>query len=840
MNADENELAAARGSRGSMRETEADGNVPNGSQQENQAAGEQTDAASDTSAESEADVYDATSDVTAADAVQTDAGSVSSAASVADPSAISSSASAAQDQIPGEAVSIVPDDASASIVSGFPASGSSPTSAPVTSAPVTSGSVTPASATPASAASSANGNPAPRSQSASAAAQANPNPVMAVERQKGNVKRLAHASRERQRKPLRERFNAYFDNMTLSFKLVSLVVIVVLLAECVLGLAVRQLVQQYILAKTDKQLAQQAQLVYDNYQQLRFSDLDRRSYSLTDYFLQIRDADGQIIASQIPTLRNGVMSEPNLDSVDLSSVSYGQAFTAKATVIVPDGVTVTQSEMESASQAWRVMAFQIIDVQASGGPGGSATSPESDGSESSMPDSSNAADSSAGRQPQGSASTADDEQVIGVAYIGISLRDMYETTNMIVQYFLLAGLCTLLAAGIVSALLVRNTLRPLKKMERTAAKIAAGDLSERIQPLPPNTEIGSLAMSLNTMLTQIERSFKEQEETTEKMKQFVSDASHELRTPLATIHGYAELYRMQRAADPDDAEANLERANVALDHIETSSERMAALVEDLLSLARLDEGRGIDLTKKVRMDEMIEESAEDLHALDPDRTVKLGGVHIAGKARPIDEMVTSDSDEDLVRFEVDDSPMKPIEFTGDPMRLHQVLTNIIGNIHRYTPSNSPVELGVGFQLADTSDDLGKKRSDETSLKEFLNSAQMSDMTGDGKKFAVVVVSDHGPGVPASQRSRIFERFYTGDPSRARQKGGTGLGMAIVQSVVKAHRGLICATKTPGGGLSYTIVLPVVEAEKAETETPKADDSSRPQRNQWGMGRKRAK
>ena len=128
-------------------------------------------------------------------------------------------------------------------------------------------------------------------------------------------------------------------------------------------------------------------------------------------------------------------------------------------------------------------------------------------------------------------------------------------------------------------------------------------------------------MSLNTMLTRIEESFHAQEETTEKMKRFVSDASHELRTPLAAIHGYAELYKMQR-----DMPGALERADESIEHIEASSARMTVLVEDLLSLARLDEGRGIDITQQVKLTSVVRDAADDLHALDPDRGISCGQV----------------------------------------------------------------------------------------------------------------------------------------------------------------------------------------------------------------------
>ena len=161
-----------------------------------------------------------------------------------------------------------------------------------------------------------------------------------------------------------------------------------------------------------------------------------------------------------------------------------------------------------------------------------------------------------------------------------------------------------LLGGSLSTLIIQHTMTPLKRIEKTAAKIAAGDLSQRIPSAPENTEVGSLAASLNSMLTRIESSFHEQEETTDKMKRFVSDASHELRTPLAAIHGYAELYKMQR-----DMPGALERADESIEHIERSSQRMTVLVEDLLSLARLDEGRGIDMTGTVKLSSLVTDAS---------------------------------------------------------------------------------------------------------------------------------------------------------------------------------------------------------------------------------------
>lgn len=164
------------------------------------------------------------------------------------------------------------------------------------------------------------------------------------------------------------------------------------------------------------------------------------------------------------------------------------------------------------------------------------------------------------------------------------------------------------------------------------------------------------------------------------MKRFVSDASHELRTPLAAIHGYAELYKMQR-----DMHGALERADESIEHIEASSARMTVLVEDLLSLARLDEGRGIDITQQVKLTFVVRDAADDLHALDPDRGISCGQVVL----QPSTDM------DHPAQFAFQNGQMPQIELKGDASRLRQVVTNIVGNIHRYTPADSPVEISMG-------------------------------------------------------------------------------------------------------------------------------------------------
>lgn len=167
--------------------------------------------------------------------------------------------------------------------------------------------------------------------------------------------------------------------------------------------------------------------------------------------------------------------------------------------------------------------------------------------------------------------------------------------------------------------------------------------------------------------------------------------------------------------------------------------------------------------------------------------------------------------------------MPHVTFDGDPSRLRQVATNVVGNIHRYTPSDSPVEVGVGTLTASLdTHTLSHMPPNEQSLNSFLETVEVDQPISAGVNYAIFQFIDHGPGVPDDSRSRIFDRFYTADPSRAREKGGTGLGMAIVQSVVKAHHGFICASESSGGGLTITVVLPIGPAEQPDSGTAEAN------------------
>ncbi|MDO5749822.1 MAG: HAMP domain-containing sensor histidine kinase [Rothia sp. (in: high G+C Gram-positive bacteria)] len=331
--------------------------------------------------------------------------------------------------------------------------------------------------------------------------------------------------------------------------------------------------------------------------------------------------------------------------------------------------------------------------------------------------------------------------------IAVPLKQTNQVVALVGVLTFAFGVATLISAIAMTWVLVTRTFEPLARVEQTAAKIAAGDLSQRIEDYNPNNEIGHLSTSLNTMLSQIEASFKAQARSEAKMRRFVGDASHELRTPLVSIRGYAELYR-QGALPNADAVA------MAMDRIESESKRMGQLVEDLLTLARIDERRESQLAP-FDLFNLAVDATNDAYATSPDRAVTLMGL-------------------------TPTEPPTQATVLGDEQRMRQVIANLITNAMRYTPEGTPLEIAVGVRQEGP---LGVR--------------------------SVIQVRDHGPGIHGEDRERVFERFYRTDASRSRQTGGTGLGLSIAAAIIEQHEGSIHIEETPGGGATFVISLPFV-------------------------------
>ncbi|MBY8886933.1 HAMP domain-containing histidine kinase [Streptomyces sp. PTM05] len=336
--------------------------------------------------------------------------------------------------------------------------------------------------------------------------------------------------------------------------------------------------------------------------------------------------------------------------------------------------------------------------------------------------------------------------------VASSLDDVTTTTSRLHTAFLLIGAVVVALLGIAGWFAVRAGLGPLRRIEATAAEIAAGrPLSHRMPEASPRTEAGRLSSALNGMLAQIESAFAARAESEDRMRRFVADASHELRTPLAGIRGFAELYRMGALSEEADVKRTMAR-------IESEAVRMGGLVEDLLTLARMDEQRPLQLAP-MDLRTLAADALHDTTALDATRPVALTGPGGDG------------------------TPPGPALVLGDEARLRQVVANLVGNAVAHTPKGTPVRIGVG--------------------------------TVDGR--GVIEVADEGPGLTPHQADRVFERFYRVDASRSRQEGGgAGLGLAIVTALVTAHQGRVDLETAPGSGAVFRVSLPLAATDPATT------------------------
>ena len=378
-------------------------------------------------------------------------------------------------------------------------------------------------------------------------------------------------------------------------------------------------------------------------------------------------------------------------------------------------------------------------------------------------------DNPALRNTLGAAPADNDGSVI----VASSLDHVDATAERMWRLYEITGLALLGLLAVAGWFAMRSGLKPLSRIERTAAEIAQGDLSRRVPAVAgPNTEVGRLATALNGMLGQIEAAFAARAESEARMTRFVADASHELRTPLASIKGLTDLHRMGALPDREDIEATLAR-------IARESERLTRLVEDMLLLARIDEqalkagggdpgqGAGSLTPFPVCLDQapmdlrtLAADALHDVRALDASRAVTLtgpNGAHLPACAPTL----------------------------ADESRLRQVVTNLIGNAIRHTSPGTPIRIGVGI--------VGG--------------------------HAVLEVADEGPGLTEEQTRRIFERFYRADTSRTRATGGAGLGLAIVHSLVTAHAGHVEVRSAPGRGATFRVLLPLSPDSGTEPRAP---------------------
>ncbi|MFF3378455.1 sensor histidine kinase [Streptomyces sp. NPDC002680] len=335
---------------------------------------------------------------------------------------------------------------------------------------------------------------------------------------------------------------------------------------------------------------------------------------------------------------------------------------------------------------------------------------------------------------------------------GLPMGDVQDMINRLVVVEAAIAVVSLGVAGCVSAVVIRRRLRPLDRVAATAVEVSRVPLDRgevaALTRVPaadtdPGTEPGQVGAALNRMIDHVESSLAERQRGEVRMRRFLADASHELRTPLASIAGYAELMSSDeevRGLEPD----------LAWRRVSAQSARMTGLVEDLLLLARLDEGRPLR-SAPVNLATLVAEAVWDARAAGADHDWQLA-----------------------LRL---DGPATPATVVGDAARLHQVVANLLANARVHTPAGTKVTVVV-------------------------------EATGTDR---VIRVRDDGPGIPPALLPTVFERFTRADASRSRaggdgEGGGSGLGLAIATAITRAHGGRIDVRSEPGR-TEFTVTLP---------------------------------
>ncbi|HSP52892.1 MAG TPA: ATP-binding protein, partial [Cryobacterium sp.] len=534
-----------------------------------------------------------------------------------------------------------------------------------------------------------------------------------------------------------------WSRVSLRSKITGVTVLMLTLGLLVSGIGTMAMLRQYVIQQVDSQLQVDAQSASNSYSAAALGQGTTAVVS-SDYYVALYDEHGTLkdhTWRDIPSRELPVVSGP----LDLQ------------TVMELDGRTMTLADSAHDTEFLAVAVPLVIS-------------------------------------PQGT---------LGTLVMAVSLKPTENTMATYLTIFLGFGLGVVLVGALLTRLLVTTTFAPLREVERTAAAIADGDFSQRLGGATPNTEVGRLNRSLNTMLSRIDRLFKDRARTIDQMRRFVGDASHELRTPLVSVRGYAELYRMGALQTPEEIAQAMER-------IEKEAIRMGGLVEDLLELARLDETKPLALAP-VDLMPLARDAALDAMASAPGRTITvitpIPAEFEDSTERPaIDlahstgEVPSSTAPASAVTAPKPEEPNQPasgsVSFAGATLarlrtrkprktdvpapvpeqtpvtepgtvqavvmaeenKIRQVITNLMGNALRFSPADSPVELEVAVD----------RRNQRASI----------------------AVIDHGEGIPPQIRDKIFQRFWRADTSRARETGGSGLGLAIVASIVASHNGTV--------------------------------------------------
>jgi heavy metal sensor kinase len=337
-------------------------------------------------------------------------------------------------------------------------------------------------------------------------------------------------------------------------------------------------------------------------------------------------------------------------------------------------------------------------------------------------------------------------RIIGALQVGLALEDVGDTMKTLLKVMLLLAPAMLLLATGGGLFLANRAIAPIDRITRTAQRISAEDLSQRINLRGPDDEMGRLAYTFDAMLARIEGAFEQQ-------RRFAADASHELRTPLTAMIGQIDV-----ALDrPRDAESY--RATLAT--VREQSQRLARLSNDLLFLARSDA-------------QALQANHEPL-----DLSMLLPAIvaQVEPLAQAHDQFIVLNHD-------------APLPVCGNEDDLIRLFLNLLDNAIRYTPLGGTITLSGKLEPRD----LGLPRPSDSSLKPQASSL-------------IIAVSDTGPGIAPEHLPHLFDRFFRVNRGRSRAQGGAGLGLSIARSIVQAHGGRLLVASTVGQGSTFTVILP---------------------------------
>lgn len=404
-----------------------------------------------------------------------------------------------------------------------------------------------------------------------------------------------------------ERLKRWWDATSLRNKITGVTVVIVTIGLMVIGVGTVVSIERYLTEEIDRKIDEAATELPSLLNTLDFNDFDRaRANGLSnEFYIAAVSATGTILAS-------------NLDRDD---EQYGPDVSRLSLGVVSDAREPLTLESLNGQTSWRVMTYRLNIVSAQTG-----------------------------------------QTLPATLAVGIDLEESRRVVGSFASVFLAFSLVVVVLSAALTRVLIGTTFRPLREVEETAARFAGGDFSQRLGGSTPNTEVGRLTRSLNSMLSRIDRAFADRADTIEQMRRFIGDASHELRTPLVSVRGYAELYRMGALSTDDEVRQAMER-------IEKEADRMTTLVTDLLELARLDEAKPLNLAP-VSLAEIARDQASDASAIDPDREITW-----------------------RLRADLSDDD---VHLTADGDKLRQVVTNLLQNARRFSPAGSPIEVEVDW------------------------------------------------------------------------------------------------------------------------------------------------